>query len=550
MKAEKLILGNIFTLDDIKPFAEAVTVENGRITYVGSRETAEMLCDAGTEVLDYKEAWVYPGFMDAHVHPLLAGYRSLGQGSLLSIPVADKELYRQEITKYIEKNPKKPFYLVAGWNEDKTTILTAEYLDEICPDKPLLLNTSAGHSILLNHAAMKAFGITREYAQSQGTDLVRVDENGEPTGYICEAPCVKLIESLPITHEEARDYILHWQQYALSKGFTGIGDAGVELPLPDTLNAYFELDEEGKLALYTFADLLVADNLPDPAGKAKEIAAVRDAHPGKHFKIKGAKVFLDGIIEAHTGWLIDDYKDQPGYHGNERFNNREKLTELIAETGKRGLSVQAHSIGDGATKFFLDCIEAGQKESGNMDQRNRVAHLQYIRPEDIKRMADTNTVAVTAPLWAPCFPGAFDLEVSYSGKEKAEKAYPVRSFLNAGALTVFHTDYPVSPSFSGPQSIYAAEHRKLTKLEQEFLSSGEGQRGAEETLTRKEALLSLTLNVAKAFHAEEDLGTISIGKIANFTVFDHDMLKDDAQEIAYANVLATVVDGNEVYHAE
>ena len=549
MKAEKIILGNIVTLDEVKPFAKALTVADGRIQYVGSAENAKALCDENTQVLDYGEAYIYPGFMDAHVHPILAGYRSLGQGDLSKIPVADKEIYRKEITKYIAEHPDKDFYLVAGWEEDANTVLTAEYLDEICPDKPLLLNTSAGHSILLNHAAIKAYGITKEFALQQGTDLVRVDDKGEPTGYICEAPCAKLIESLPITSQEAKDYILHWQKYAFSKGFTGVGDAGVGLFLSRMQDVYFDLDKEGALKLYTFGYMLTADNISDPAGKAKEIAELRDAHPGEHFKIVGAKVFLDGIVEAHTAWLVDDYTDQPGYHGNERFNDPQKLTELIAETGRYGLGVHAHSIGDGATRFFLDCVEAGQKLSGSMDQRNALSHLQLVRPEDIQRMADTNTVAVVAPLWSPTYPGSYELEASYIGKEREDQSFPIRSFFDAGALTVFHTDYPVSPSFDGPLSIFTAESRELTAEEAKMAGAVDSRRGPQEAITRKQALLAMTLNVAKLYHQEKDLGSISIGKIANLTVLDRDMLNDSPERIACAQVVATVVDGNEVFHS-
>ena len=115
MKAEKLILGNFITMDEVKPFAKAVTVCNGRIQYVGSLERAESLCDEQTIVLDYGENFVYPGFMEAHAHPTLAGHRRLGQADVSRIFPSDKEQYRAVIRRYIEEHPDKDHYRIAGW---------------------------------------------------------------------------------------------------------------------------------------------------------------------------------------------------------------------------------------------------------------------------------------------------------------------------------------------------------------------------------------------------------------------------------------------------
>lgn len=548
MKAQKLVLGNIITLEDTNPLAKAMTLVDGRIQYVGDIEQAKSLCDDNTITMDYADNYIYPGFMDSHVHGMFAGYRSLGQANVTYILPPSFDGYRQVIEKFINEHPEKEFYLVNGWGEDGVTIFTSEYLDSICSDKPLILNTVGGHSILLNSKGMEVFHIDKASVEKYGEDLVRVDEKGNPTGYLCETPAIEILQSLKVSLEEAKDYILDWQKFAFSNGFTACADTGIELMSNNALQAYIDLNNEDKLKIYSYGYMMCEDNLDNPTEKARQIAEVASKNNSGHFKIIGAKVFLDGVVEAHTAWLDQEYTDKPNYFGKSRFNDLDKLSQLIAETGKLGLSVHAHSDGDGATKFFLDAIELGQAISNNLDQRNAAAHLQLVRPEDFKRMADTNTVAVVPPLWVPKIPGMYEQECRYIGKQRNDSVYPIKSFIDAGATITFHSDYPISPTFNGPKNIYSAVKRTM----QEGVMPGAGGeyslRGKDECIDRLQSLKALTKNVAYMIHEEDNLGTLSMGKIANLTVLDKDLLNDDIETITDAIVVATVVDGDEVYH--
>ena len=551
-KAEKLYLGNITTLDDVKPIAKALTVVGDRIQYVGSIETAKSLCDEKTEVFDFGENYIYPGFLEAHTHGLFAGYRISGQASVAKIIPPSREKYREVILDFIKKHPEKDMYIymVSGWIEDGKTIFTSDFLDELCSDKPVVMNTAGGHSVLLNHAAMKFFNITPEYAKEVGTDLVRVDENGNPTGYVCEVPAVKIASYINITNENAKEYLLSWQDFAFSNGFTAVGDAGIELISKASLQAYVELEKENKLKLYTFANLLVKDNREDTKAVVDEILEKAKNFNSKHFNIIGAKVFLDGVLEAHTAWLGEDYADEPGYHGNERFNNPEILTNLIAECARNNLNVHAHSDGDEATSFFLDCIEKAQKITGNLDQRNALAHLQIVKPRDYQRMADTNSTAVVPPLWVPKMPGGYEKEVEYIGEDRASKEYPIKSFIDANANVVFHSDYPVTPTIGGSISMYASVYRGAPTGIYEGFGGENSRRWKEEAISRKDALLALTKNIAYMWHQEDNLGSLTIGKLANMTIVDVDLLNDDFDKLPDAKVVATIVDGNIVYKAK
>lgn len=541
---QSIILGNIITVDPKRPTAKAALVKDGVFAYIGDAETAKQLAGSDAKVLDYGENFIYPGFIDGHAHGVFAGYRAIGQANLAQVGLtADYAKYRRIIKEFIEKNPQRKIYLAAGWvqNDEK---VTKAYLDEICPDKPLIMNTSDAHSCLLNTKALEWAGVDAEFARKYGPAIVHVDGNGEPDGYICEGPAFKIIHDVPVTVEEAKTYILAWQDYAFANGLTATAFAGDDLRFPEA-EAYYELEQEGKLKLRTYANIIIPDNAENPKAEVAHIAEERAKYSNEYYRIIGAKVLLDGVTEAHTAWMLEDYLDQPGYHGVERFNDHDKMVELITEADKEGLSVHAHSVGNAATHFMLGCIADAEKITGDMDQRNILAHLQYVTDEDIRRMGETGTIPAVPPLWTPKEDNDYPQEIRYVGKNLADQAYPIKSFYDAGANVVFHSDYPVSPAISITDSIYTAETRSFPK--HYGFGDMDTQRNIKEAITREQSLRAMTINVAYQFHQENRLGSIEFGKIANMTVYDCDFLHDDIEKVVEANIIATIVDGEEVY---
>ena len=540
-----VILGNIITMDEKKPFAKAALIKNGLFAYIGDVEETKKIAGDDVQILDYGENFIYPGFIESHCHGHLAGLRFIGQADLRKAGLTDYAKYREIIKEFIAKNPQREYYMAAGWMENEEYV-TKTYLDEICSDKPLIMHTSGAHSMLLNTKALEIAGIDAEYAKKYGYDQVHVDESGEPDGYICEAPVFELVPQLPTTIEDAKSYLLAWQDFALKSGFTAVCDAGVEVIYRDSHKAYYELEKEGKLKLRTYAYMYVTDNIENPKAEIARIAAERAELSNEYFHIVGAKAFLDGVTEAHTAWQNQDYLDQPGYHGLERFNDHDKMVELIVEANKEGMSVHVHSEGGGATHFMLKCIEDAEKITGNMDQRNVLAHLHFVTDEDIRRMGKTNSIPAVPPLWTPQVSGNYEQEIKYVGNELTDHAYPIKSFYDAGANVVFHSDYPVSPITSIPYSIYTAEKRSYPKNIGVITKA----RNINEAITREQSLRAMTINVARQFHQEHRMGSIEFGKLANMTVFDCDFLHDDIEKVAQANIIATIVDGEEVFKNE
>lgn len=545
MKADKIYLGNVITMDDKKSSAEAVAVKDGRIMYVGSEKTARTLSDDSTEFIDLKGSSIYPGFLEAHCHPMGAGklldkvtYCDLSAGETM-------DDYLKILSDFIAKYPDRKNYDATGFVEGDVKPV-ASMLDAICADRPVIVMTSDGHSLWLNTKAMEKYGIDKEAAKNYGPDTCRVFEDGTPTGYISENPAFDVRAQIKTSIEDGINAFMAAQEFFFSNGYTAIYDAGMELTEKAAADIYAATVATGKYKLRTYAGSVIDEFCEDIDGAVEQIAKMRDKYNSEYFKIIGVKTFTDGVIEGHTALLIDDYNDQPGYKGVARMADHEKLVKLYSSAALHNLNVHVHTIGDGAVRCNLDAIEEAAANTGCLDQRYALAHLQIVNEEDIQRFADLNVVAVVAPLWTPKYPELFisvEKEVGYVGEERLENEYPIKSFVDAGAVIAFHTDYPVSQHVNIPNSIHTAVLRRNPGTDESCA------RKADEFVTRYQALEALTKNVAYMWHEEDNLGTLEIGKIANMSVYDSDFLKDDMEKVGNSKLVCTIVDGEIVYKA-
>ena len=537
-KADLLILGNVITMDEYKPFAEAVAVKGDTILYVGEADVARKLCDSHTQIKDFGKNSVYPGFLEAHCHPGAAGYTMTGKVKVDTFAGVDSWL--KDIKKYIDEHPEKTSIGGEGFSTSGE-LPTAAMLDAICPDKVVVVESYDKHSMWLNTKAMQEFGINRDAVAKWGTDCVHVDASGNPTGIISEAPTFHVRAQIKIPVEEMKKALLAWQEYALSNGYTGTYNAGVELLSKSEPLAYYALEEEGKLKHYNYSGSYVNDNTDTPEADMARIAEEAEKHNSKHYHILGAKVFCDGVVEAHTAWLIDDYADQPGYKGVTRFADHEKMVRLTKAAANHNMNVHVHSIGDASTRAWINAFAEAEEETGYFDMRNALAHLHIVHKDDYKRIADYNIMSVVGMMWIEGDDVVFKQEVDYVGKERAYNDYPIKSLIERGAVVGSHSDYPVSPYFSAAHTVCYGALGYLPSHGQERL------RHQAELISRKDTLKALTVNVAYMWHEENRMGSLATGKLANLTVFDCDFLKDDFEDIERAKCLATFVDGEQVY---
>lgn len=542
MKADKLYLGNVITMDDYKQRAEAVAVKDGLILYVGDAAIARSLCDENTEVIDLGKNTIYPGFMEAHCHPLGAG-ALLDRDAVADLSSAENlEEYVALMDAFIKAHPGKSAYKGQGFVEREVQPYAA-LLDAICPDAPIIINTVDGHSMWLNSKAMEQFHIDKAAVEEFGVDLVRVNADGNPTGYVSETPAFIIRKQMLADPEDEKKFLMNAQNFFFGHGYTAVYDAGLELIEKQCADRYMDVINSGKFKLRIFTGSLVDEFCEDIPAAVANIVELQKKYNNDYFKIIGVKTFSDGVIEAHTAYLLEDYVDAPGSKGTARLVDHAMLTQLYAEAARHNMNVHVHTVGDGAIRVNLDAMEEAAKITGNMDQRNALAHLQQVDPADFKRFADLNVVAAVASLWTPKHPDYFPQEVAYVGEERAERAYPIKSFIDAGAPIVFHTDFPVSQNVSIPNAVFTAVKRRNSDGAEDTV------RKADEFITRYQALAAMTKNVAYMWHEEARMGTLEVGKLANMTVFDKDFLADELDDLAQAKVVCTIVDGDIVYQA-
>lgn len=539
-KCDTLIIGNIVTLDSDKCFVNAMTCKDGKIVYIGDKETAIKLCDDNTKILDYSGKYIYPGFFDSHTHGSMAGQRLKFQCDLRGGNTIEE--YIEILKQYIKDNPGRSSYQGAGWaNCDKANRFM---IDEICKDVPVILTSADGHSMWVNSACLKECGIDADKAKQMGTDVVHVDENGEPNGMVSETAMMLVLSKYPPRKDDIKEGLLAWQEFAFKNGITSCVDASGD-GYPDANEAYKELVEEGKWKLRTYAYNVKKSYMYEPDKYVEAIKEDIKKYNFDYFKVIGAKFFFDGVVEAHTAYLIDEYNDKPGYHGVFNYRGKENIAEeVIEKLNAEEIPIHIHTIGDGASKFAMDCFEKAEIKNCNFRTKNCLAHLQIVRPEDIKRISEYNVIAIVAPLWVPIEKTYFKSEVDYLGEDRAYNEYPIKSFEDVGATICFHSDYPVTSIVNYPKAFYIAKKRK------DPISGSKSVKNPDEAIEQYRSLLAITANAAYMVSQQDNLGKLLPGMVANCVVYDIDLLSNDIESVPNSKLVATIIDGEIVYNGE
>ena len=544
-EADVMFVGNIITMDQDNPRAEAMTVKDGKVQYVGTLAEAKKRCGDKTEVREYPKAYIYPGLLEGHLHGMEVASR-FDQVDLAAID-DDLETTMADFVALMENDvkahPDRKIYKGAGWSVKFDVLPTAAMLDAICPDVPMVLTSVDGHSMWINTCAIKTYKVNdKSNIEKYGTDCIRVDGNGFPTGYISENAMELVRPALLLSKEELKAALLKWQDIAFSYGITGVVEAAITTN-GNEKDAWMELAKSGLWKLRTYAMECVQDPMPDEKfwGDLNKVLEDHTQYQNEYFQVYGVKIFVDGVVEAHTAWLLEPYNDDPTSYGKKSFPDPNRIAEAVEFANRNGMNVHFHTIGDGAIRTAVEGIIKGQKAAGIADARNTLAHLQIIKPEDIQKIADNNIIPVCAPLWCPIDPEYSKHEIAYLGQERVNSEYRVKSFFDAGCKVNFHSDYPVSPSISIPLTVYTAVKRTSPVY-------GEaGIQNPKEAVTAQQALEAMTVNVAWQIKAENRLGQLKSGMIANLSIFDVDFLKDPIESIPNAKVIATYVDGMKVF---
>lgn len=524
--------GRIYTVDVTRPIVEAFAVRGGRFVLAGTTRDVMKLKGPKTEFLDLHGATAYPGFIDAHAHLLGLGI------ALQSVDLVGVTSYDEVVSRVAARaKTAKPGEWIygEGWDQNRWPVKefpTHEALSRAVPDHPVVLNRIDGHAMLANAAAMRAAKITAKTPDPSGGRIIR-DAKGNPTGVFVDNAQGLIGSALPAITPTQRAELLRAAAAESNKwGLTEVQDMGAERA---TIEALESLASAKKLPLRTYE--MVGD---DSAELAYYFArGPKKAEYDGHVWVRGIKLFADGALGSRGAALLAPYSDDSGNTGL-LVSTPEHLKSRSIDALKHGFQVSTHAIGDRGNRNALDAYEAALDAVPTTDARLRVEHAQIISPADMPRFAQLGVIpSMQASHQTSDMPWA----ERRLGPERIRGAYAWRTLLNTGVVIPNGTDFPVERV--NPIITF---HSSVTRQDAENNPPG-GWYG-DQRMTREEALRSMTLWPAYAAFQEGELGSITAGKYADFTILTRDIMTVAPERILGAQVVATYVGGQPVYRAK
>ena len=528
--------GSIYTVDGKRSWAQAIAIAGDKIILVGKNTDIDPYIEHSTDVIDLEGKMVLPGFVDAHAHPSYAMYliKDINLHSLDSV-----EIYQETISEFVKNHPNAEGYRGGGWTDGLFPKLgpSKEILDAIVPDRPISLVSYDGHSIWANSTAFIQAGITKDTPNPEGGVIERHPDTGEPTGTLRET-AMKLVDNVipDYSLEDRKDTLIAYQEMAAQAGITLVHDAMLDA---QCIAAFKELENEDLLKM-RFRGSITMEPDQNQDEQIQTVLIERSQNTYPKFQTNTAKIFIDGVIEGGTGYLFEPYEHKPGLRG-ELIWETEALNSICADLDHENIQIHFHVIGDAAASITLDALEGAQKRNGKRDARHLITHLQLVTPEDILRFEPLSVVGVPQPFWFQIDDYYWELALPYLGKERADKQYPMKSFIDAGVIMASASDFPVTIPFDPVIAIQLGITRsEIGKTAAEVL-------WPEERVSLEDMITSFTYNGAYANFIEESTGSIEVGKQADLIVLDQNLFEIPATEIADTKVLLTLVDGERVF---
>jgi predicted amidohydrolase YtcJ len=531
--------GKIYTVDDEFSTASAFAVKDGKFVYVGDGEGVKAFIGPLTFVFDLEGKTVIPGLHDAHVH-IRYGERELYPrvpdirpriGEWASVERMQEVIKRCLATgEGMRPGPEPRWLVLSGWMSDvwDPPVFRKELIDAVAPDTPVFLIRYT-HGSAANSKALELAGITRDTPDPEGGHIKK-DENGEPTGEFVErapAQLTKLIPPLPpMTDYEISRNLVEGTQLAIAGGLTTIHGA--------SMTGYDEVQR--RIKLYDVGLLRIRINEMVRESAAKKLGKPLN-HNNEYF-VRSVKAFADGALGSRGALFLKEYSDYPGYFGEAR-QSEDQIAKSATELLKIGFNMRIHCIGDGANRTAINAYERALKATGIDGEKARFAleHCQVLTAEDVPRLAELGIVASMQPLHA-----TEDMHFAEAriGPERLKYAYIWSALLDLGVVVATGTDYSVSP-FNPFYTLHAAVTR------QDRNNNPLGGWIPEQAMTREEALRAATMGGAYVMFAEDILGSIEVGKLADFVVIPVNYMTVPAEDIWKIEPEMTVIGGEVVY---
>ncbi len=536
LAASLLISGTIYTADDTHKVVEAVVIEDGRFTYVGDLVTARSKVETGHQHIALGEATAYPGFIESHGH-----LSSLGE-AITNLDLNDVDSYQTIVGMVADAAAKaSPGQVIKGrgwhqskWSKQPSVMIdgfpTHRSLSEVSPNNPVFLGHANGHTALVNQAAMDALNLNYNTPTPDGGVIVK-DGKGDPTGILHENAIDLAYPLTALSKASSMAAILAAQAHAFQWGITNFHDAGAS---STDIDAQLTLDESKQLKLRVYTMVSAQDEaLTDHWLNRPPLIADDESR----LTIRSFKAVMDGALGSRTAWLHQPYSDDPGTSGVQTFDE-DRLVDIMNRSNAHSWQINTHAIGDKANTVVLDAIH--KASLSERDHRSRIEHSQHLQPSDIDRFA---SLGVIASIQAIHMSSDRAWAINRLGKERIESgAYVWRDLLNAGVHIANGTDVPVEP-INPIANFYASVARKTLR----GLPTGGYE--IDQKLSREETLKSMTLWNAYAAFEEAEVGSISVGKRADMTITNQNLMTIDEADILATKPVMTIIGGEVVYKA-
>ena len=530
--------GNIYTVNDGRPKAEAVAVKNDLIVFVGSNREAQAYVGGNTRVIDLGGKTMVPGMTDAHHHLFGVGFREI---TLNLEGITSLETFLATVKARVDQTQPGAWVTGRGWIETfwKPPVFPTRWdLDKVAPNNPVFLDRADGHGAVANSAALKIAGVDKSTPSPFGGEISKDKQSAEPNGMLLDAAQDLVQRHIPgTTTAEAERAVVLGVKRDIELGWTQVQDPGGSFAEVEMLK---KLHDEGKIKLRIYKALSAPGKDAQQLLRDGPIIGADD----HYLTVRTLKLYADGSLGSRSAALLQPYSDMPDTSGFLTIKE-EELQPLLQAALRKGIQIETHAIGDRGNRFILDQYEKAMNAVPKAEwkikaPRWRVEHSQIVNPLDIPRFAKLGVIPSMQPSHAI---GDLHFAPSRLGIPRLAGAYAWQSFIKSGSIIPGGSDAPVE---RGEPMIefYAAVARKDMKG-----FSGEGWH-PEEAVSREQALKMFTIWAAYAAFEEKLRGSIEPGKLADFTILSADIMKIPEMDILKTHCVMTVIGGEIVYESK